>query len=132
MRCLRSVCPSFPLIEQATGAERFLSSRLPFPDSHTIKSCRSLLYGASRLGSAPPGGIPGSTDAAGSETIAGMAKLDGTLFIRVAGQLMDYMGWDKGEENEWDRTALGWDEAWEESKEEKEKREKEEDSHHAA
>jgi hypothetical protein len=61
-----------------------------------------------------------------------MAKLDGTLFIRVAGQLMDYMGWDKGEENEWDRTALGWDEAWEESKEEKEKREKEEDSHHAA
>lgn len=66
------------------------------------------------------------------ETIKGMKELDGSVFIRVAGMLMDYMDWDKGEGKDWDRTALGWDEAWEETKQEREVREREEESHHAA
>ena len=60
----------------------------------------------------------------GAKAIPGGDKLDGSAFVRAAGVLLDVMGWvgpGGGEqEGNWDRSALGWDEAWEDEKKEKE------------
>ena len=93
-----------------------VASCLHAPDSHVLKTMRSLLYAAREYGDVPPGGaigafVPGS----GEETHKGTAKLDGTVFVRAAGMLMDYMGWithGQAARPDWDRSALGWDEAW--------------------
>ena len=84
------------------------------PDSHTIKSLRTLLYGATRYGTIPKGGFIGSLGADGKETHAGMKEVDGTIFVRAAGVLMDTLGWvTHGQvKGGWDRSALGWDDAW--------------------
>ncbi|KAE9400843.1 hypothetical protein BT96DRAFT_956686 [Gymnopus androsaceus JB14] len=50
-----------------------------------------------------------------AETHEGVAKLDGSIFVRAAGMLMDYMGWTtygQPERDDWDRSAHGWDDAW--------------------
>lgn len=85
------------------------------PDSHTVKSMRTLYYGAQNYGETPPGQAIGAFDKDGTETLNGSGKLDGTIFIRAAGVVMDIMGWltHGQEEGKWDRSALGWDEAWE-------------------
>ncbi|KAJ3489516.1 hypothetical protein NLJ89_g11522 [Agrocybe chaxingu] len=87
------------------------------PDSHVLKAMRTLMHGTKMYGTTPPGGVPGTfRDGEGKEeTHKGMAQLDGTLFVRAAGIMMNHMGWlgvgqDPGE---WDRSALGWDAAWE-------------------
>ncbi|KDQ18173.1 hypothetical protein BOTBODRAFT_552378 [Botryobasidium botryosum FD-172 SS1] len=81
-------------------------------DPHNIKVIRALMYGARAYGSL-------STDAfvrPGEEDLhPGAGKLDGTMFIRAAGLVMDALGWvthgQKAEE--FDRSSLGYDEAWE-------------------
>ncbi|CAA7269317.1 unnamed protein product [Cyclocybe aegerita] len=86
------------------------------PDSHVLKAMRTLIHGTKMYGTTAPGGVPGAFRSAdGKETHKNMAAVDGTLFVRAAGVMMDYMGWvgvgqDPGE---WDRSALGWDAAWE-------------------
>ncbi|KZT32299.1 hypothetical protein SISSUDRAFT_1028618 [Sistotremastrum suecicum HHB10207 ss-3] len=94
------------------------------PDAHTIKVFRSLYYSALHYGTTSAGAIPGSVDpVTGEEYIAGISKVDGSLFIRSAGVLMDYMGWvSHGQAaGMWERSGLGWDEAWEIPDEENEK-----------
>ncbi|KZO98841.1 hypothetical protein CALVIDRAFT_511677 [Calocera viscosa TUFC12733] len=95
---------------------QLLSSVLYVADSHTIKTMRSLVVGEHRYSTTPPGGVIGAFEPDGkTETHVGASKLDGTAFVRAAGVLMDTLGWvEYGQkEGEWDRSALGWDGAWE-------------------
>lgn len=84
------------------------------PDAHTVKSLRTLYYAAQMYGETPPGGMPGAFDENGKESLEGAFKLDGTIFVRAVGLLMDKLGWVSygQKEGKWDRTALGWDAAW--------------------
>ncbi|THH03501.1 hypothetical protein EW145_g6208 [Phellinidium pouzarii] len=83
-------------------------------DAHIVKTIRTLFYAAQRYGETLPGGVPGAYDAEGNEALKGAGALDGTLFIRVAGVVMDTLGWvtHGQKEGNWDRSALGWDAAW--------------------
>ncbi|KAJ2929943.1 hypothetical protein H1R20_g7154, partial [Candolleomyces eurysporus] len=91
------------------------------PDAHVLKTIRTLLYGAMHYGTTPAGKAVGaflnpSSTGQQVESHQGAGKLDGTIFVRAAGMVMDYMGWVvNGQEArpDWDRSALGWDEAWE-------------------
>ena len=49
-----------------------------------------------------------------SEQLQLDSEMDGTIFVRAAGIVMDSLGWvDYGQEaRTWDRSALGWDAAW--------------------
>jgi len=91
-----------------------IQSALRAPDSHTVKSLRALSYGAIRYGIKGPGEIPGAFDSEGNEVLPGLKSVDGTVFIRAAGLLIDTLGWvDWGQpEGKWDRSALGWEDAW--------------------
>ncbi|KAL4251919.1 Questin oxidase-like protein [Abortiporus biennis] len=89
------------------------------PDPHTLKAIRTLYYGAQKYGTVPPGGAIGafqldSDHGKLEETLKGTSKLDGTLFVRAAGVVMDTLGWVSNGQKEgaWDRSALGWDDAW--------------------
>jgi len=90
-----------------------IDSALRAPDSHTIKSIRSLLYAAKIYGQTPLGAL--GQDYPG---IKGLKEVDGTLFIRTAGVVMDTLGWvDWGQaEGKWDSSALGWEDAWKDGK----------------
>ncbi|KAF9480971.1 hypothetical protein BDN70DRAFT_876989 [Pholiota conissans] len=86
-------------------------------DSHVLKAMRSLVFGAQHFGDTPPGGVLGAFHTGlkeKRETHVGMGKVDGTIFVRAAGVLMETLGWSGyGQpEGEWDRSALGWDKAW--------------------
>jgi Questin oxidase-like len=92
------------------------------PDSHVLKTMRTLVFAARTFGNAGPGTAPGAYRGGPEggkqkeETHVGTASMDGTVFVRAAGMLMDYMGWvGHGQEarGDWDRSALGWDAAWE-------------------
>jgi hypothetical protein len=96
-----------------------ITSSLHAPDSHVTKTMRTLVYGAREYGQTEPGKVPGAItkgeDGVETETLPGLAEVDGTLFVRAAGMMMNYMGWvDRGQpaRGDWDRSALGWDEAW--------------------
>ncbi|KAJ9103664.1 hypothetical protein QFC19_004239 [Naganishia cerealis] len=87
-------------------------------DSHVMKSIRSLILYSTKHGHKQPGHLLG-TQRFGSEeeSIPGISKLGGDIFIRAAGMIMEVMGWAKerreGEkEGWWDTSALGWDDAW--------------------
>ncbi|KAF9446585.1 hypothetical protein P691DRAFT_761515 [Macrolepiota fuliginosa MF-IS2] len=91
------------------------------PDLHLAKTMRTLVLAERKYGIIPPGGVIGAFRPAKKgvdqpeETFPGMAKIDGTLFVKAAGVMMDYMGWSVcGEpaKEDWDRSALGWDDAW--------------------
>lgn len=84
------------------------------PDAHTVKAIRALYYAAQKYGATPAGGAIGAFQPNGEETHKGMAKADGTIFVRAAGVVMDTLGWvSHGQkEGQWDRSALGWDDAW--------------------
>ncbi|KAF9058210.1 hypothetical protein BJ165DRAFT_1540460 [Panaeolus papilionaceus] len=95
-------------------------------DAHVVKAMRTLLYAAQQYGATPAGSVPGAfrdpdgeklnemSKRKGEETHVGIGKVDGTLFVRSAGVLMDTMGWlgHGQDEGHWDRSALGWDAAW--------------------
>ncbi|OJT09868.1 hypothetical protein TRAPUB_13611 [Trametes pubescens] len=84
------------------------------PDAHTLKAVRTLYYAAQRYGRRPPGTAIGAFDTEGRETHTGMAKVDGSIFVRAAGVVMDTLGWvtHGQKEGSWDRSGLGWDDAW--------------------
>ncbi|KAJ3814004.1 hypothetical protein F5876DRAFT_33900 [Lentinula aff. lateritia] len=89
-------------------------------DSHLLKTMRALVLAAREYGDTPPGSVTGafkehSATVSKEETHPGIADVDGSIFVRAAGMLMDYMGWTsygQPEREDWDRSALGWDEAW--------------------
>lgn len=97
---------------------------LPAKDSHTLKAWRSLYVYAQRFASVPPGGVIGAfrTESGGEgweETLPDASKLDGSVFVRAAGVLVDTMGWvgpveigGGDQEGSWDRSGLGWNDAW--------------------
>ena len=84
-------------------------------DQHTPKAIRSLVHYANEHGHTLAGEFPGTTDRAGKEVIPRISKVDGTVFMRAAGVVMDVIGWCREGEKRggWDRSALGYDEAWE-------------------
>jgi hypothetical protein len=90
-----------------------LASAIHVPDAHTIKVIRTLYYAAQQYGHKAPGDVIGAFENQ-EETHEGIGKLDGTVFVRAAGVVMDTMGWvtHGQKEGSWDRSALGWDDAW--------------------
>ncbi|KAK7059921.1 P-loop containing nucleoside triphosphate hydrolase protein [Favolaschia claudopus] len=88
------------------------------PEAHVVKAIRSLFYCAQHFGGRAAGKVIGAVDVDGErkEMHPGVAKLDGTLFIRVAGALCDALGWvTRGEKDRfWDFRG-GWEEAWAEA-----------------
>jgi Questin oxidase-like len=84
-------------------------------DSHVPKTLRTLIFASQKYGDKAPGAAIGAfCRDSGAETHKGTGKMDGTIFVRAAGLVMNTLGWvSYGEkEGEWDRSALGWDAAW--------------------
>ncbi|KAJ6507852.1 hypothetical protein C8R47DRAFT_1036611 [Mycena vitilis] len=88
---------------------------LHHPEEHVPKAVRALYYAAQQYGYAAAGELVPAFDASGAEIHDGLAKLDGTVFIRAAGFVSNVSGWvvagQKGGDY-WDRSGLGWEEAW--------------------
>ncbi|KAJ7075064.1 hypothetical protein B0H15DRAFT_917195 [Mycena belliarum] len=84
-------------------------------DARVIKTVRTLYYCAQRYGRTPAGAAIGARGSDGAETHVGTGAMDGTIFVRAAGLVSGALGWVAyGEtEGDWDRSALGWDAAWE-------------------
>lgn len=97
-------------------------------DSHVVKSVRSLLLYSRLYGHLPPGGLLGSYKGnSKEETLPGIAKLGGDLFPRAVAIIFEQVGWAQdraggGDEEFWDFSALGYDEAWEEPKDDEKKK----------
>jgi hypothetical protein len=103
--------------ETASPWFAIIGSASRHPEAHVPKTIRSLLYAAQKYGTTLPGEAIGAfKDERGKEeTHIGTGKMDGTIFIRAAGVVMDTLGWvDHGQKagNNWDTSALGWDAAW--------------------
>lgn len=86
------------------------------PDAHTVKAIRALYYAAQHYGHKKARDLPGSfiDEEQQKGALPGISELDGTLFIRAAGVVMDTLGWvTHGDDpGKWDFSGLGWDEAW--------------------
>ena len=84
-------------------------------DSHVPKSIRPLLHYASLHGNTPPGGFTGVTTSDGKEVFKGSSKLDGSMFVRGAGMIMNVMGWcrEGQKAGAWATSPIGYDEVWE-------------------
>ncbi|TDL15119.1 hypothetical protein BD410DRAFT_733140 [Rickenella mellea] len=98
-----------------------VASVMHAPEAHVLKAVRTLYYAAGMYGETPAGGvvgafalIDGKEGKEVKETHAGMAEVDGTIFVRAAGVVMDTLGWvtHGQKEGKWDRSALGWEDAW--------------------
>ncbi|KAJ8473956.1 hypothetical protein ONZ51_g7532 [Trametes cubensis] len=76
-----------------------LQSTLEHPDDHLVKLQRSLAHFSSLYGSAPAGYLK----ELGVE-LEGVERIDGSLFVRVAGLAMERVGWmrEGQERDEWD------------------------------
>ncbi|KAJ7242660.1 hypothetical protein C8J57DRAFT_1243864 [Mycena rebaudengoi] len=99
------------------GTNPWLAKNSLLPkDAHVPKAVRTLYYAALRYGSKGPGETIGAHDKKGQEKHMGAEKMDGTVFVRAAGVVSDTLGWIAygGTEGDWDRSALGWEAAWEE------------------
>ncbi|PPR00337.1 hypothetical protein CVT24_004358 [Panaeolus cyanescens] len=85
-------------------------------DAHLVKAIRGVLYASQRYGHTKAGDVPGAyrDDEKTKEVFSGIGKVDGTVFVRSAGVLMDQLGWmTYGQKmGDWNFVALGWDEAW--------------------
>ena len=84
-------------------------------DSHVPKTLRTLIFASQKYGDKAPGTAIGAFHRdSGAETHNGTGEMDGTIFVRAAGLVMKTMGWvSYGQrEGQWDRSALGWDAAW--------------------
>ncbi|KAF8141344.1 hypothetical protein EV363DRAFT_1247962 [Boletus edulis] len=87
------------------------------PDAHTVKCIRALYYAAQHYGHKKARDLPGcfiTLKEERGETLPGISELDGTVFVRAAGVVMDTLGWVTHGDNPgtWDFSGLGWDEAW--------------------
>jgi len=85
------------------------------PDSHVPKTLRTLIFASQKYGDKAPGAAIGAFNRdSGAETHNGTGKMDGTIFTRAAGLVLETLGWvSYGQKaGGWDRTALGWDAAW--------------------
>jgi len=87
------------------------------PDSHVLKTVRTLAFAAREYGETPVRAVRGAftVGEVSKESHPGMANVDGSIFIRAAGMVMNYMGWvshGQPARPDWDRSALGWDAAW--------------------
>ncbi|KAJ3566537.1 hypothetical protein NP233_g6943 [Leucocoprinus birnbaumii] len=88
------------------------------PDMHLAKAMRTLILASQKYGATGPGEVIGAFrpgKAGREETFKGTSQLDGTLFVRAAGVLMDYMGWTvsgNAAKADWDRSNVGYDGAW--------------------
>lgn len=97
---------------------KMVDDALHHRDAHVPKTMRALVYAHKKYGGRKAGQIPGiwkNSNLKGGETwLEGLDSLDGTVFVRCAGVLMDRMGWvTYGQEaGVWDRSGLGWEEAW--------------------
>nr|GAT53732.1 predicted protein [Mycena chlorophos] len=85
-------------------------------DAHVIKTIRSFYYGAEHM---PALGTGTGGRGFGLEHIKGGERVDGSIWIRAAGIVSGGMCWvafgEKAAED-WDRSAMGWDEAWADGK----------------
>jgi hypothetical protein len=94
-----------------------MADRLIRKDSHVPKSIRALAHHDVHYGSIPSGGFIGAFTSGDSskESIPGVAKADGSIFLRAAGVVMKVNGWCREGQKEggWDFSALGYDETWE-------------------
>jgi len=84
-------------------------------DSHVPKTLRTLIFASQNYGDKAPGTAIGAFHRdSGAETHNGTGEIDGTIFVRAAGLVMETLGWvsygEKG--GRWDGGALGWDAAW--------------------
>jgi hypothetical protein len=95
-----------------------INSVLHAPDSHTIKAIRSLCFAAQKYGNTAAGDVIGTFGHDGKETHQSIAMVDGTVFVRAAGVVMDSLGWvGHGQKpGDWDQSALGWEDAWKDIK----------------
>lgn len=84
------------------------------PDCHTKKCIRALYHASLRYGLTERGRVRGAFTVGDEETHAGIATLDGTLFVRTAGIVMNMLGWVTHGQNGggWYQTALGWEAEW--------------------
>lgn len=82
-------------------------SVLHHPDEHLVKTIRALQHYARIYGGRPEGSFKDTG-------LKGADRLDGTLFVRVAGNAMNAIGWVREGESSgvYDRAGLGWDEVW--------------------
>lgn len=62
-----------------------IRSVLDAPDAHTLEAIRVLYYAAHMYGKTSPGGMIGAYLPDGMELHAGMAKVDGTIFVMAVG-----------------------------------------------
>jgi hypothetical protein len=87
---------------------RIIPSAIQAPEEHTPKIARALADFALRWGTRPPGYFSAAdeSNALGRQPppLEGIERLDGTLFVRVAGLTFDRLGWV----NEGER-AGNWD-----------------------
>lgn len=94
-------------------------------DSHVPKSIRSFIFNAQHWGHLGKGEMPGAKTQEQIRKLKDLTEeerkwwteinnVDGTVFVRGAGVVMDVLGWTKEgtEQGEWDRSALGWEGAW--------------------
>ena len=84
-------------------------------NSHVSKTLRTLIFAFQNYGDRAPGTAIAFHRNFGTETHNGTRKMDGTIFVRAAGLVLDNLRWvNYGQkEGEWDRSALlGWDAAW--------------------
>ncbi|WRT66146.1 uncharacterized protein IL334_003099 [Kwoniella shivajii] len=93
-----------------------IESCLAHPDSHVPKAIRSLLYFTELYGSTKEGCFIGTYLSGGQthETINGLSKVDGTVFVRAAGIIMDQLGWTREgkDHGDWEFSPVGYDEVW--------------------
>ena len=84
-----------------------IQSVIHHPDEHLVKTVRALQHYSQIYGGRPKGTFK-DTELEGAE------KLDGTLFVRAAGNAMSALGWVREGEHlgKHDRAGLGWKEAW--------------------
>ncbi|EKM75815.1 hypothetical protein AGABI1DRAFT_79378 [Agaricus bisporus var. burnettii JB137-S8] len=100
-----------------------ITAGIHHPDLHLAKAMRTLIHASRNFGHTPAGEVIGAFRPVKSpsdkpeETFKGMAKVDGTLFVRAAGVMMDFMGWtivgQKASSPTWDTAGVGFDETWE-------------------
>ena len=85
-----------------------IQSVIHHPDEHLVKTNRALQHYARIYGGRPEGTFKDTG-------LKGAEKLDGTLFVRVAGNAVSALGWVREGGHypgDYDRAGLGWDEVW--------------------